>query len=237
MPLPRKLMICLAALFLLAGGALIIATSFQSGTAPASQESSNPTITVTDVASIAPHIAASPTAPTATPVATPPATENITAKVVVAVPPKVSYPASTLNIPSVGISTNIVSGGENNGSMVLPDSSLVAEFTGAAALSSPKGSTVIAGHVNFADGSDGALGPLYKVEVGSPIYATDASGKVHEYKVTESTVLHKQALPSKLFRTAGTKQLVVVTCGGALEYVNGVLVYTHNQVVTAELVA
>lgn len=148
--------------------------------------------------------------------------------------PSVSYPASTLNIPSVGISAPIVSGGQNAGGMILPESSKVAEFIGAAALTSPKGSTVIAGHVNFADGSAGALGPLYEVQIGAPVYATDASGAVHEYKVVSSTVLSKQGLPSNLFRTSGSKQLVLVTCGGELEMVNGALAYTHNQVVTAE---
>lgn len=140
----------------------------------------------------------------------------------------------SLSIPSVGISTSIVSTGEKNGSMVLPESSKVAIYSAAAPLTADKGSTVIAGHVNFADGSDGALGPLHKISKGAPVYATDADGTVHKYKVTAMSVLSKQALPTNIFRTAGSRQIVVVTCGGDIEKVNGVYVYTHNLVVTAE---
>lgn len=140
----------------------------------------------------------------------------------------------SLSIPSVGISTSIVSGGENNGSMILPESSKVAIYTAAAPLTAEKGSTVIAGHVNFADGSAGALGPLHKIAKGAPVYATDAEGNVRKYKVTSMSVLNKQALPTNIFRTAGDRQLVVVTCGGGVEKVNGVYVYTHNLVVTAD---
>lgn len=146
----------------------------------------------------------------------------------------ISLKPSTLNIPSLGISASVVTGGEQDGNMVLPESSKVALYSGAAALTSDKGSTVIAGHVNFADGSAGALGPLYRIVKGAPIYASDAAGKVHTYKVTKLEILDKKALPDDIFRTSGDKQLVVVTCGGDIEKVNGVLAYTHNLVVTAE---
>jgi LPXTG-site transpeptidase (sortase) family protein len=140
----------------------------------------------------------------------------------------------SLSIPSVGIKTSIVSGGEHNGSMILPESSKVAIYTAAAPLTAEKGSTVIAGHVNFADGSAGALGPLHKISKGAPVYATDAEGNVRKYKVTTMSVLNKQALPTEIFRTAGDRQIVIVTCGGDVEKVNGVYVYTHNLVVTAD---
>lgn len=149
-------------------------------------------------------------------------------------PVSVSPAPMSLSIPSVGINTTIVSGGEKNGSMVLPESSKVAVYTAAAPLKAEKGSTVIAGHVNFADGSDGALGPLRKVTKGAPVYATDADGTIRKYKVVAMDVLSKQALPTEIFRTAGNRQLVLVTCGGDIEKVNGVYVYTHNLVVTAE---
>jgi len=141
---------------------------------------------------------------------------------------------STLSIPSLGVTAPIVPGDANGGSMILPISSKVAEYSSAAPLTATKGSTVIAGHVNFADGSAGALGPLYKITQGAAIYATDVNGKTHEYKVTAMNVLSKQSLPYDIFRTAGSRQLVLVTCGGTIEKVNGVYVYTHNLVVTAE---
>lgn len=127
----------------------------------------------------------------------------------------------------------MVGSGAKNGSMLLPESSKVAQYTEASPLTAKEGSTVIAGHVNFADGSPGALGTLHKIEKGAPVYATDANGKVHKYKVVALDVLKKEALPFTIFRTAGDRQLVVVTCGGGIETVNGIPVYASNLIVTA----
>jgi LPXTG-site transpeptidase (sortase) family protein len=149
----------------------------------------------------------------------------------------VSLKPSSLSVPSLNIKAEIVAGARENGVITLPESSKVAEYTDASPISATEGSTVIAGHVNFEDGSAGALEPLHKVTKGTPVYATDASGKVHKYKVTKLDVLEKQAIPFDVFRTTGARQLVIVTCGGEAEKVNGVLAYTHNVVVTAEPVS
>ena len=62
--------------------------------------------------------------------------------------------ALEVSVPSVGLSARIVEGGLTaKGAIDLPDSSLVAHYTPAAALGAPTGSTVIAGHVNYGDGS------------------------------------------------------------------------------------
>lgn len=145
-----------------------------------------------------------------------------------------SLAPSTLYIPSVGIDTSIVSGAANNGSMVLPESSKVAEYTGAAPLAAANGSTVIAGHVNFADGSWGAMGTLHGIYKGAMVYASDASGEMRTFKVTEMRVLKKQALPYEIFRTAGARQLVLITCGGNVETVNGTSFFASNLLVFAE---
>lgn len=143
----------------------------------------------------------------------------------------------TLAMPSVGISASIVDGGAEGGQMVLPDSSMVAQYTGAAPIEADDGSTVIAGHVNFTDGSGGALGTLHQVQEGTPVYLTDSVGELHEYVVTEMLVLQKDSLPYEIFRTGGERQLVIVTCSGDLENVNGELVYTQNLVVYTKPVA
>lgn len=231
--LVRKVLILTVSFCLLVGGILLIAMTVQqqaqqtapesAGVVPAQPVAAEPSITgapLQQAAAPLPEVTFDESAKDAykpSPVATP-----------------LSLKASSLNIPSLGISTSIVNGDAKDGSMVLPESSKVAQYSGAAALTSDKGSTVVAGHVNFANGSAGALGPLYKIVKGAPIYAADASGKVHAYKVTKLDVLEKQALPTEIFRTDGDKQLVIVTCGGDIETVNGVQVYTHNLVVTAE---
>lgn len=149
-------------------------------------------------------------------------------------PVSVSLKPSSFSVPSLNIKAEIVPGSSEDGAIVLPESSKVAEYTEASPITAVDGSTVIAGHVNFADGSAGALEPLHNITKGTPVYATDASGKVHKFKVTKLDVLEKQALPFDIFRTSGARQLVIVTCGGTVERVNGVLAYTHNVVVTAE---
>lgn len=152
-------------------------------------------------------------------------------------PAPVPVVPSTLYIPSVGISAPIVEGGADGGEMVLPESSKVAQYTEAAPLEAEDGSTVIAGHVNFTDGSWGALGPLHQVREGDPVYVTDSEGEVRQYVVSRMSVLHKESLPYQIFRTEGERQLVVVTCGGDVEKVGGEWVYTQNLVVYAMPVA
>lgn len=141
----------------------------------------------------------------------------------------------TVAIPSLGISAPVLeSGADANGALILPSSDKTTRYTAAAAIGAPAGSTVVAGHVNFPDGSPGALEPLARAEKGAPVYITDASGTRHTYTVTSAETLIKTALPAALFDTSGPAQLVLITCGGPIENTgNGILGYTHNTVVTA----
>ncbi|MDO5867082.1 MULTISPECIES: class F sortase [Paenarthrobacter] len=144
-------------------------------------------------------------------------------------------PPQTVAIPSLRISAPITeSGVDADGALILPSSEKTTRYMGAAPIGAPKGSTVIAGHVNFPDGSPGALEPLARAAKGAPIYITDAGGTRYTYTVTSAETLIKTALPAALFDTSGPAQLVLITCGGPIENTgNGILGYTHNTVVTA----
>lgn len=141
----------------------------------------------------------------------------------------------TVAIPSLGISAPVVeSGVDANGALMLPSSDKTTMYTGAAPIGAPVGSTVIAGHVNFPDGSPGALEPLAHASKGAPIYITDASGTRYTYTVTSAETHIKTDLPAALFDTSGPAQLVLITCGGPIENTgSGILGYTHNTVITA----
>lgn len=100
---------------------------------------------------------------------------------------------------------------------------------------SPAGTTLMAGHVNYAGQGNGALFDLYQVQPGATVYATDASGRTTVWRVVSAESILKADLPASVFAgTQGPRQLVVVTCGGAIRYVAGVgWTYDDNIVVTA----
>ena len=148
--------------------------------------------------------------------------------------PPPEMPPSTIAIPALGITAPITESDiDVSGSLVLPTSDRTTRYTGAASLGASEGSTVIAGHVNFADGSPGALEPLAKITKGTPVYVTDAAGTRYEYKANTAQTLAKTGLPQELFAPVGPPQLVLITCGGPIDNTGSILEYTHNTVVTA----
>ncbi|KIA73366.1 hypothetical protein ANMWB30_22930 [Arthrobacter sp. MWB30] len=150
-----------------------------------------------------------------------------------------SAPAITtplmISIPSLSVLAPIVeTGADEKGSLILPSSEKTTRYTGAAPIGATEGSTVIAGHVNFPDGSPGALAPIARVSKGTPVFVTDSTGIIHRYIVNSARTLTKTALPEELFAKTGSPQLVLITCGGRIEDTgHGVLGYTHNTVITA----
>lgn len=145
---------------------------------------------------------------------------------------KERLPANTLSVPSMGIQALIVPGGVDEGnSMILPVSSEVAMLTDGAPLGAISGTTLLAGHVNFADGSDGALAPLITSKPGELVSVSDAAGLVHAFRIVSVDVYMKQALPEDLFQRTGERRLALVTCFAQVD--DGVLTYPKNTVVTA----
>lgn len=134
-----------------------------------------------------------------------------------------------LSVPALGISATIVTSPLRNNALVIPSSQYVGEYTEGTPLTGTEGTTLLVGHVNFPDGSMGAMGPITYAKPGQIINASDGTGRIHAYRIATVATYVKQALPDEVFATTGPRRLVLVTCGGPV--INGY--YRDNVVVTA----
>jgi hypothetical protein len=122
--------------------------------------------------------------------------------------------------------------------MIIPtDVQQVGRWEGGANLGDPKGTVLIAGHVNYAGQGPGALYNIYRIQPGAVIVTNDHSGVRHSWRVVSLESVNKQALPAGIFTRAGARRLVVVTCGGELLHVDGpnggYNTYENNVIVQA----
>lgn len=140
-----------------------------------------------------------------------------------------------LSVPSVGLRVSLVESGITpEGVMSLPVSNLAGHYSPAAPIGATEGSTVIAGHVNYGDGSIAPMGLLAGIQKGAPIFITDAAGTVHRYQAVDAQLIGKHALPETFFTTTGNPQLVLLTCGGEIAPdATGVLNFLDNTAITA----
>lgn len=137
------------------------------------------------------------------------------------VPLQVSVPAIKLvaSVVPVGVRT----GGE----LIVPPPQQVGWWTGGAEPGSTTGSTVLAGHVDTADGQPGAFYHLSALKPGAAVQLQTTAG-LRAYKIAALRTYPRDELPAAIFDRAGPHRLVLVTCGGS--YDNG---YTRNVVVYA----
>jgi sortase family protein len=118
---------------------------------------------------------------------------------------------------------------QRDGALAIPyDVREVGMWNGGAQLSGSggkplnQGTTLLAGHVDYVGQGVGTLYNLYRVEPGAVVYVSDAAGHVTRWRVTSLTAVQKSELPSWVFAgPAGPRKLVLVTCGGPVEYVPG----------------
>lgn len=143
---------------------------------------------------------------------------------------RISIARSRLAIPSLCINGPVVpTYQQRGGALVIPDNvHEVAMWNGGAQLSGPagkplrKGTTLLAGHVDYYGQGNGTLYNLYRIQPGAVVYASDASGHVTRWRVTRLVVVLKSQMPLWAFAgTTGPRRLVMVTCGGPLDYIRG----------------
>ncbi|WP_442545800.1 class F sortase [Arthrobacter sp. KN11-1C] len=147
-----------------------------------------------------------------------------------------SLPPDTLSIPGVDLEVGLVDEGrDDSGYMVVPDASKAAHYTGSAAVCATKGSTLLAGHVNFRDGSLAPMASLVRVTKGMPLYVSDKAGVTCRYKIVGLESLAKTSLPADTFATDGPPLLRVVTCDLASPFVAiaGHTQFANNTIATA----
>lgn len=142
----------------------------------------------------------------------------------------------TLSIPGVDLKVGLVDQGrDGSGYLVVPDASEAARYTGSAAVCAAKGSTLLAGHVNFPDGSLAPMASLVRVTPGMPVYVSDNAGVSCRYKIIGLESLAKTSLPADTFATDGPHLLRIVTCDLASPFVPiaGQAQFANNTVATA----
>ncbi|QDQ96480.1 class F sortase [Tomitella fengzijianii] len=143
----------------------------------------------------------------------------------------------TLTLDPLGITADIVDATVPAGVLTPPeDVHEVGIWTDGAPLDAATGTTVIAGHVNMAGQGPGALYDLVMMRPGQQIHTVDALGRSKAWKVTGVTMRAKaDGVDEGIWSgRMGPRRLVVVTCGGELDYTGEIGDYRDNVYLYAE---
>lgn len=189
-------------------------------------------------------------APTSTPTSTPSATPSVVAPPptpAVDVPivsgalaaPRASVPPVRVQVGAEDIDLPVVPVGVESGGafMELPEDPAVAGWYrfGPDALSED-GNVVVAAHIDSPSYPIGPFSRLRDLSSGEIVVVTNTDGSQSQYVVASVTYYAKQDLPTEsLFAREGTRELVLITCGGAFDSSTGH--YEDNVVVVASPVA
>lgn len=148
-------------------------------------------------------------------------------------PSELAIPQANLIVPVVP--RGLINTQDHRQEMDLPVSFQAAWLTSASPVTASAGTTVIAGHVNWADGSWAPMSNLYNATPGMSVITTDSAGTPKEWTVEESKSVPQNEL-SRLFtltETSGRRQLILITCEATTD-AQGNLSFTMNHVVTAK---
>ena len=138
-----------------------------------------------------------------------------------------------LRIPSIGVDAPVVPVGlEPDGSMGIPGASEVGWYQPGVRPGSPRGSAVLAAHVDYG-GRRGAFFELRRLPEGAEVFVVGPDGRELRFVVGERAQVDKQDLPvTELFRTGGPPALTLITCGGSFD--RSARHYEDNIVVRAD---
>lgn len=148
-------------------------------------------------------------------------------------PSELTVPQVELVIPVVD--RGILRDGTGRPSMDLPVSFQAAWLKESAKVAAARGTTVVAGHVNWSDGSWAPMSNLYNVTEGMTVYLTDRAGTLTTWRVTGTAEVPQAELSdhTPLTDTTGQRRLVLITCK-AQQNADGSVRFANNWVVTAE---
>ena len=110
------------------------------------------------------------------------------------------------------------------------DPAQVGWWRGGAQPGSPRGTAVIAGHIDSARDGPGALVRIGELSPGERVTVSGEGGSV-TYQVTGRRTYRKDALPPATFAQDTRARLVLITCGGLFDRSTGH--YADNTVVFA----
>jgi hypothetical protein len=109
-------------------------------------------------------------------------------------------------------------GDRGDGQLALPeDPGTVGWWVGSAPAGDPRGSTVLAGHIDSASAGLGALAVLRTLPVDTAVVLVDAFGTRHPYRVAARRSYPKTALPGDVLHARHVPRLVLITCGGPFD--------------------
>lgn len=147
----------------------------------------------------------------------------------------------TIRIPEVGFNAGLqYTGGTDNPTtgrteINIPVTYRIGVYTDSAPLTSNEGTTLLVGHVNWANGAPAPMSAIVACKLGDTVYTTDLTGTMTTWKVTRIEPQVPQVDLSKWWNVTaktGKRQLIMATCHGT--YKNGAWTYTDNHVVVAE---
>jgi hypothetical protein len=177
-------------------------------------------------------------APTTSPTPTPTAAATPTVDVPIVdgalQPSRAAVPPVRVQLAAVGVDMEVVPVGvESNGFMELPANPAIAGwYRFGPDPWSPDGNTVIAAHIDAPDYPIGPFAALRDAPAEAEVSVTAADGSKAAYSIVSVTYYPKQELPTDaLFARAGTRALVLITCGGEFDETTGH--YDDNVVLVA----
>lgn len=185
-----------------------------------------------------PGAAPSAPAPTATASATvtPRPTPAVEVPIAAATPLPARLPVPPVRVVAASIDVDIPVvpvGVEAGGFMELPvDPAIGGWYRFGADPAASDGNIVISAHVDAPQYPIGPLSRLRDLPAGEIVEVTDAAGEVRRYQVQSVTYYPKADLPvDELFARSGTRNLVLITCGGQFDSRTGR--YADNVVAIA----
>ncbi len=146
----------------------------------------------------------------------------------------------TLSLGPLGVTAPILDATVPDGVLTPPfDVTQVGKWVDGAGLESDDGTVLIAGHVNMSGQGNGALFNLSRMQPGEYVHTSDAQGAVTAWRGTSVVDRPKAAgiEESVLDGPEGPRRLAVVTCGGDLEFTDGVGDYEDNVYLYADRVS
>ncbi|WP_432144077.1 class F sortase [Streptomyces sp. bgisy084] len=145
--------------------------------------------------------------------------------------------ASHIVIPALCVNAPVAATSRiRDGALTIPeDVRRVGMWDQGAALADPAGTTLLVGHVHAPGQGNGALYDLYRSRPGDVVYASDADGTVTTWRIASLEAVNKSRLHESVFAgKTGPRRLVLITCGGPVEFHPGYgNVYRDNVIVTA----
>lgn len=139
-----------------------------------------------------------------------------------------------ISIPSIDVTAPVeMVAQKSDGSMATPSSFFSVGWYKLGPKPGANGNAVFAGHVNNALGMNGVFANLERVKLGDRIEVADASGRVLAYEVVSREVYPTASAPIRdIFSTAGSSQLVLITCEG--DWISSARSYDHRLVLVAK---